>query len=99
MTISVKGGLFGKPITPVTGAVGHAGLHTAGKRFGDTCISGRKSGGKPVKHDKRRCRRRNRIERSRFGRLEDWRRVVTRYDRCPKVSLSALAFATMIFWT
>jgi len=34
-----------------------------------------------------------------FGRLKDWRRVATRYDRCPKVFLSAIALAaTVIFW-
>jgi transposase len=54
--------------------------------------------GKPIKHDKRRYKRRNRIE-IMFGRLEDWRRVVTRYDRCPKVFLSAVALAaTVLFW-
>jgi hypothetical protein len=36
------------------------------------CIPGRKSRGKPVKHDKRRTR----IE-IMFGRLKDWRRVAT----------------------
>ena len=62
------------------------------------CIPGRKSRGKPIKHDKRRCKRRNRIE-IMFGRLKDWRRVATRYDRCPKVFLSAIALAaTVIFW-
>ena len=58
------------------------------------CIPGRKSRGKPIKHDKRR----NRIE-IMFGRLKDWRRIATRYDRCPKVFLSAVAFAaTIMFW-
>jgi transposase len=34
-----------------------------------------------------------------FGRLKDWRRIATRYDRCPKVFLSAIArAATVIFW-
>ena len=62
------------------------------------CIPGRKSRGKPVKHDKRRYKRRNRIE-VMFGRLKDWRRVATRYDRCPKVFLSAIALAaTVMFW-
>jgi transposase len=62
------------------------------------CIPGRKSRGKPIKHDKRRYKRRNRIE-IMFGRLKDWRRVATRYDRCPKVFLSAVALAaTVIFW-
>ncbi|MBS1037863.1 transposase, partial [Gluconobacter cerinus] len=48
------------------------------------CIPGRKSHGKPVKYDKRKYKRRNRIE-IMFGRLKDWRRVATRYDRCPTV--------------
>lgn len=53
---------------------------------------------KPIKHDKRRYKRRNRIE-IMFGRLKDWRRVATRYDRCPKVFLSAVALAaTVMFW-
>ena len=61
------------------------------------CIPGRKSRAKPIRHDKRRYRRRNRIE-IMFGRLKDWRRT-TRYDRCPKVFLSAIALAaTVIFW-
>jgi transposase len=62
------------------------------------CIPGRKSRGKPIKHDKHRYKRRNRIE-IMFGRLKDWRRVATRYDRCPKVFLSAVALAaTVMFW-
>lgn len=62
------------------------------------CIPGRSSREKPVRYDKRRYKRRNRIE-IMFGRLKDWRRIATRYDRCPKVSLSAIALAaTVIFW-
>ena len=62
------------------------------------CIPGRKSRQKAVKCDKRRYKRRNRIE-IMFGRLKDWRRVATRYDRCPTVYFSALALAaTVLFW-
>jgi transposase len=62
------------------------------------CIPGRKSREKPVKYDKRQYKRRNRID-IMFGRLKDWRRVATRYDRCPKVFLSAIALAaTVLFW-
>ena len=62
------------------------------------CIPDRKSRDKRVKYDKRRYRKRNRIE-IMFGRLKDWRRVATRYDRSPKVFLSAIALAaTVIFW-
>ncbi|EAR52145.1 ISSpo7, transposase [Oceanicola granulosus HTCC2516] len=46
-------------------------------------IPGRKQRKTPVKYDKPRYKRRNRIE-IMFGRLKDWRRVATRYDRSPK---------------
>ncbi|MBS1024476.1 IS5 family transposase [Gluconobacter cerinus] len=62
------------------------------------CIPGRKSHGKPVKYDKRKYKRRNRIE-IMFGRLKDLRRVATPYDRCPTVFFSAICLAaTVIFW-
>ena len=62
------------------------------------CIPSRKSRKKPIKYDKRRYKRRNRIE-IMFGRLKEWRRIATRYDRCPKVLLSAIALAaTVLFW-
>jgi len=62
------------------------------------CIPGRKSRKTAVHYDKRRYKRRNRIE-IMFGRLKDWRRVATRYDRCPETYLSAIALAaTVLFW-
>ncbi len=62
------------------------------------CIPGRTSRSKTVRYDKRRYKRRNRIE-IMFGRLKDWRRVATRYDRCAKTFLSAVALAaTVMFW-
>jgi hypothetical protein len=62
------------------------------------CIPGRKQRKKPVKYDKRRYKRRNRIE-TRFGKLKDWRRVAARYDRGPKVFLSAIVLAAIvIYW-
>ena len=62
------------------------------------CIPGRKQRTTAVKYDKRRYKRRNRIE-IMFGRLKDWRRVATRYDRCPQVFLSAIALAALvIYW-
>lgn len=62
------------------------------------CSPGRKSRNKTIKYDKRRYKRGNRIE-IMFGRLKDWRRVATRYDRCPMVFLSAIALAaTVFFW-
>ncbi|WP_171182344.1 transposase, partial [Ruegeria sp. HKCCD8929] len=57
------------------------------------CIPARQSRDKPVRYDKRRCR----IE-IMFGRLKDWRRVATRYDRSPKVFLSAIALAALVIY-
>ena len=58
----------------------------------------RKQRKKPVIYDKRRYKRRNRIE-IMFERLKDWRRVATRYDRCPTVFMSAIALAAIvIYW-
>lgn len=62
------------------------------------CIPGRKSRSMPVKYDKRRYKRRNRIE-IMFGRLKDWRRIAMRYDRCAHTFFSAITLAaTVIFW-
>lgn len=64
----------------------------------NVCIPGRKSRKEAVKYDKRRYKRRNRIE-IMFGRLKDWRRVATRYDRRPETFFSAIALAaTVMFW-
>jgi len=71
------------------------GLIDKGTRL---CILGRRSRKTTIKYDKRRYKRRNRIERM-FGRIKDWRRVATRYDRSPTVFLSAIMLAaTVIFW-
>jgi len=59
------------------------------------CIPSRKQRKTPVQYDKRRYKRRSRIE-IMFGRLKDWRCVATRYDRCPKVFLSAIALAATV---
>lgn len=62
------------------------------------CIPGREGRKKTIRHDKRRYKRRDRIE-IMFGRLKDWRRVATRYDRSSIVFLSAIALAaTVLFW-
>jgi transposase len=34
-----------------------------------------------------------------FGRIKDWRRIATRYDRCPIVFFAAITLAAIvIFW-
>jgi len=62
------------------------------------CIPSRKGRKVAIPHDEARYRNRHKIENS-FARLKDWRRVATRYDRCPKVFLSACALAAVVmFW-
>lgn len=62
------------------------------------CISSRKMRMVRIPHDAKLYKRRHKFENS-FARLKDWRRVVTRYDRCPKVLLSACALAAIVaFW-
>ena len=62
------------------------------------CIPGRKSRKKTVKYDKRRYKRRHRLKKM-FGKLKNWRRIATRYDRSPTVFLSAIPLAAkVIFW-
>ena len=51
-----------------------------------------------IDYDKALYRQRHKIE-NMFGRLKDWRRVHTRYDRCSHTFMSAIAIAaTVIFW-
>jgi transposase len=62
------------------------------------CILGRRSRSITVKYDKRRYRSRSHFE-IMFGRLKDWCRVATRYDRCPLFFFSTIRLAaTVLFW-
>ncbi len=64
----------------------------------EPCITGRANRKAPVLYDTDLYKRRNRIERM-FGRLKDWRRIATRYDRCAHTFMSAICIAaTVIFW-
>ena len=49
-------------------------------------------------HDPILYRQRHHIE-NMFGKLKDWRRIHTRYDRCAHTFMSAICIAaTLIFW-
>lgn len=48
-------------------------------------------------YDKKLYRERNRIERS-FGRLKDFRRIATRFDRNVKSFMAALCLAAVVIW-
>lgn len=52
----------------------------------------------PIPHDRALYRQRHRIE-NMLGKLKDWRRIYTRYDRCAHTFFSSIAIAaTVIFW-
>jgi transposase len=52
----------------------------------------------PIPHGTVLYRQRHRIE-NMFGKLNDWRRIHTRYDRCAHTFMSAICIAaTVIFW-
>lgn len=61
------------------------------------CIPSKKNRKVPIPHDAMLYRQRHKIE-NMFGRLKDWRRIHTRYDRCDHTFMSAIALAaTVIF--
>ncbi|MBV9580651.1 MAG: transposase, partial [Chloroflexi bacterium] len=51
-----------------------------------------------IPYDRDLYRQRHKIE-NLFGRLKDWRRIHTRYDRCAHTVMAAIVLAaTVIFW-
>jgi transposase len=62
------------------------------------CIPTKRNRKIQVEYDKTLYRQRHRIE-NMFGRLKDWRRIATRYDRCAHTFFSAICIAaTVIFY-
>jgi transposase len=62
------------------------------------CIPSKSNRKKPIEHDRTLYRQRHKIE-NMFGRIKDWRRVHTRYDRCAHTFMSAICIAAIvIFW-
>ena len=62
------------------------------------CIPGRANRKEPVVCDTELYKSRNHIEHL-FGRLKDWRRIATRYDRRAHTFCGAICIAaTVIFW-
>jgi transposase len=55
-------------------------------------------GRSPIRHDRVLYRQRHKIE-NMFARLNDWRRIHTRYDRCAHTFFSAICIAAIVlFW-
>lgn len=62
------------------------------------CIPPRSNRKEAIPFDAALYKTRARIE-NMFGRIKDWRRVATRYDRCAHTFFSAICIAaTVIFW-
>lgn len=62
------------------------------------CIPPRSNRKVQHRYDKDLYRQRHKIENV-FGRIKDWRRVATRYDRCAHAFMSAIAIAaTCCYW-
>ena len=62
------------------------------------CIPSKANRRVPVPYDRILYRQRHRIE-NMFGRLKDWRRIHTRYDRCAHTFMSSICIAAaVIFW-
>ncbi|WP_420606523.1 IS5 family transposase [Novosphingopyxis sp.] len=63
-----------------------------------TCIPSKSNRKVPIPHDRTLYRQRHKVE-NMFGRIKDWRRIHTRYDRCAQTFTSAICIAaTVIFW-
>jgi transposase len=62
------------------------------------CIPSRASRKVPIPHNPVLYKQRHKIE-NMFGRLKDWRRIHTRYDRCAHTFFSSICIAAaVIFW-
>ena len=104
-----------KPRICVLGGTGFVGQHLAAlladrgydadwfrqelaKRGITACIPSKSNRKASIAHDRTLYRQRHKIE-NMFGRLKDWRRIHTRYDRCAHTFLSAICIAAaVIFW-
>ena len=64
----------------------------------EPCIPSTRSRKVALPYDRALYRQRHRIENT-FGRLKDWRRIASRYDRCAHTFFSAICIAaTVTFW-
>ena len=62
------------------------------------CILSRVNRKVPIPHDPVLYKQRHKIE-NMFGKLKDWRRIHTRYDRCAQTFFSSICIAAAVtFW-
>ncbi|WP_306258447.1 IS5 family transposase [Pararhizobium sp. IMCC21322] len=62
-----------------------------------SCIPPRKGRNNPATFCKRQYKQRHKVE-NMFGRLKDWRRIATRYDRCADIFIAAITIAAIMIW-
>ena len=61
------------------------------------CIPPRRKRRNPASYCKTTYKQRHRIE-NMFGRLKDWRRIATRYDRRADILMAAITLAAIVIW-
>jgi transposase len=66
--------------------------HALAERGITPCIPSKTNRKVPIPHDTALYRQRHRVENI-FGKLKDWRRIHTRYDRCAHTFISAICIA------
>ncbi len=91
-------------LPPAKELLGDRGYDANGFRDGlaergiTACIPSKANRKIPIPHDRVLYRQRHKIE-NMFGKLKDWRRIHTRYNRCAHTFFSAICIAaTVIFW-
>ena len=61
------------------------------------CIPPRKKRKAPATYCKTQYKQRHKVE-NMFGKLKDWRRIATRYDRRADVFMAAITLAAIVIW-
>jgi len=61
------------------------------------CIPPRKRRTTPATYCKTKYKQRHKVE-NMFGKLKDWRRIATRYDRRADVFMAAITLAAIVIW-
>lgn len=62
-----------------------------------SCIPPRRGRNQPATYCKSQYKQRHKVE-NMFGRLKDWRRIATRYDRRSDVFMAAITIAAIVIW-
>jgi len=61
------------------------------------CIPPRKNRKHPMPYDRTLYKQRHKVE-NMFGKMKDWRRISTRYDRCAHTFFSAICIAAIVIF-